>query len=114
MRIIKQPLKKLIFTCIYLALIFVLYKLGAGCIFLKFLHLPCPGCGMTRALLSAVRFDFLSAFNYHGMFWSMPVLYLYFLFDGSLFRNKKVNKTVFILMAIGFGINWIFHLIKFY
>jgi len=111
---IKNPVKKIIFTCLYLALLFVLYKLGASCIFLRFLHFPCPGCGMTRALLSVFKFDFVSAFHYHAMFWSMPLLYLYFLFDGNLFRNKKVNKTVFILIVVGFGINWVYNLLKFY
>lgn len=111
---IKSPANKIIFTCLYLALLFVLYKLGASCIFLRFLHFPCPGCGMTRALLSVFKFDFVSAFNYHGMFWSIPLLYLYFLFDGNLFRNKKVNKACFILIAIGFGINWIYNLLKFH
>ena len=42
------------------------------------------------------------------------IMYLYFLFDGNLFRNKKVNKACFILIAIGFGINWIYNLLKFH
>lgn len=105
--------KKILFTAFYLALLFVLYKLGASCIFLRFLHIPCPGCGMTRALISVLHFDFSGAFGYHFMFWTAPVLYLYFLFDGKLFKNKKLNKTVFILIAVGFGINWIFKILNF-
>lgn len=111
---IKNPAQKIIFTFLYLALLFVLYKIGASCIFLRFLHFPCPGCGITRALISAFRFDFVSAFKSHSMFWSIPVLYLYFLFDGNLFKNPKVNKTIFILIATGFGINWINNLLNFY
>lgn len=110
MRKINEPAKKIFLTVLYLALLAVFYKLGASCIFLRFFHIPCPGCGMTRAMLSVLKLDFVGAFHYHFMFWSMPVLYLYFLFDGRLFANKKLNKAVFILIALGFGINWLYHI----
>ena len=102
--------KKLLFTCAYFLLIFVLHKMEVGCIFLRFLNFPCPGCGMTRAWLSVFSLDLASAFRLHFMFWSAPVLYLYFLFDGRLFRNLKVNKGVFIVIAIGFAVNWIYRI----
>ncbi len=111
MRKIKDLKLKIAFTLFYLALLVVLYKLGASCIFMRFLHVPCPGCGMTRAMLSLLKLNIADAFHYHFMFWSMPVLYLYFLFDGNLFKNKKLNKTVFVLIAVGFAINWIYHII---
>lgn len=111
MRKINDLPKKIIFTAFYLALLFVLYKLGASCIFMNIFHIPCPGCGMMRAMISVLHLDFWGALNYHFMFWSMPVLYLYFLFDGKLFTNKKLNTFAFVLIAIGFGINWIYHII---
>ena len=109
----KDLLKKLLFTCAYFLLIFVFYKMEIGCIFLRFLHIPCPGCGMTRAWLSALSLDFASAFRHHFMFWSAPLLYLWFLFDGKLFKNRKINKAAFILIALGFAANW-FYQIYFY
>ena len=109
----KDLLKKLLFTCAYFLLIFVFNKMEIGCIFLRFLHIPCPGCGMTRAWLSALSLDFASAFMHHFMFWSAPLLYLWFLFDGKLFKNRKINKAVFVLIALGFAANW-FYQIYFY
>ena len=105
---------KLLVIAVVTAFIAVLYLFKTTCPIMALLGFPCPGCGMTRALLSVFKFDFVSAFHYHAMFWSMPLLYLYFLFDGNLFRNKKVNKTVFILIVVGFGINWVYNLLKFY
>ena len=104
---IKQPVLKVIVTALYLAAVTVLYLSPISCIFIELFGIRCIGCGMTRALLCALRFDFASAFNYHAMFWSVPVLFLYFLFDGNLFKNKAVNRAVFIVIAVGFIINWI-------
>ena len=93
--------KKLIFTGVYIAIVAVWFLSDwAGCIFQVAFGIPCPGCGMTRAILAAVRLDFCAAFSFHPMFWSIPVLYLYFLADNGLFRNK-VDK--FVLWGIGAG-----------
>ncbi|MBQ4087073.1 MAG: DUF2752 domain-containing protein [Clostridia bacterium] len=62
---------------------------------------------MTRAVLSALRFRIAEAFSYHMMFWSLPILYLFFLFDGKLFRQKWLNAICLILIGVGFVINWI-------
>lgn len=103
---IKDLKEKILITTLYLFIILLAYNLNFSCVYRKILNIPCPGCGMTRAFLSAIKFDFIKAFKFHPMFWSVPILYLYFLFDGKLFKNKKVNMIVFIFIAIGFGINW--------
>ena len=72
---------------------------------------PCPGCGMTRAVLAALRLDLAAAFGYHAMFWSMPVLFLYFLFDQGLFRNKCWDRLVLWGICIGFAVNWLIKLL---
>lgn len=82
-----------------------------GCPVLKLTGLPCIGCGMTRAIVSALKLDFVAAFGYHFMFWSVPILYLYMIFDGVLFKNKILNRAVFGIIAAGFFINWIYRLI---
>lgn len=107
MQRIKQPVLKAVITILYLAAVTVLYLSPISCIFIELFGIRCIGCGMTRALLSAIRFDFASAFGYHAMFWSLPILFLYFVFDGNLFKNKILNRAVFIAIAVGFIINWI-------
>ncbi len=37
---------------------------------------PCPGCGMTRAVLSALRLDFRAAFAYHPLWVTLPLLFV--------------------------------------
>ena len=51
----------------------VLYLLDVGCIFRLMTGIPCPGCGMTRAWLAALRLDFAAAFAYHPLFWVVPI-----------------------------------------
>ncbi len=40
---------------------------GPPCLFRTFLHLPCPGCGMTRSLISLWHADPAVSFRYHPM-----------------------------------------------
>lgn len=102
---------KLIVTLALLAFVAVLWVLKIPCPVFALTGIPCPGCGMTRALVGAVQFRFAYAFEMHAMFWSAPVLYLYFLCDGRLFRSRWLNRAVLVLIALGFAVNWLRHFI---
>lgn len=54
-----------------------LYLFGGGlCLLRLTTGIPCPGCGMTRALLSALRGDFAAALAFHPLWWTLPLLAL--------------------------------------
>lgn len=53
-----------------------LYLLDIGCVFRLMTGIPCPGCGMTRAWLAALRLDFTAAFAYHPLFWVVPIAFV--------------------------------------
>ncbi|MDR1953219.1 MAG: DUF2752 domain-containing protein [Clostridiales Family XIII bacterium] len=55
-----------------MALIF-LYK----CPIYYFFHVPCPGCGITRAYLSIASLDIKAAFNHHPLFFIALPMTLY-------------------------------------
>lgn len=99
--------EKLLLTAAYGLVIFLLWLFQIPCIYQYLFSIPCPGCGMTRAMLAALRLDLNSAFRYHPMFWSIPVLYLYLLMDGGLFRTKWLDLTILIAIGAGFLINWV-------
>ena len=103
---IKNKKVKIIATLAFCALICVLWIFQTPCIIKFITGIPCPGCYITRGVLAALRFDFVSAWSYHPMFWSIPVLYLYYLFDGRLFKSKILNSGLIALIIIGFLINW--------
>ena len=104
--------KDKLFTLGLLAVLLAAYLLlKIPCPTMRFLNIPCPCCGMTRAWLRVLRWDIPGAFSMHGMFWSVPLLIVYYLFDGKLFKKKWLDRSVHILLAVGFTFNWIVHLL---
>lgn len=57
-----------------------------------FLGFACPFCGLTRAWLSALMFDFAQAFSYHPLFLFAPIL-IFMCFHKKLF--KRVNEKIY-------------------
>ena len=104
---IKNLKQKLLITAAVLLFAVLLYLSPISCPILYLTGVRCPGCGMTRALLSAVRLDFATAFSYHFMFPSVPLLYFCFLRDGKLFKNKTLNIIFYVIIILGFAVNWI-------
>ena len=83
------------------------YVWNLPCIIKSLTGVSCPGCGMTQAFLAAIRLDFATAFAHHKMFWSLPVLYLCFLKDGTLFSARWANAMVYVGLLAGFLWNWL-------
>ncbi len=104
---IKQAGYKMFITFIVLIYAATLSLSSISCPFLTLFKTECPGCGMTRALLCALRFDFSGAFSHHLMFWSVPILYLCFLLDRKLFKKRGLNICFYTIIFVGFLINWI-------
>lgn len=102
---------KFTFTIIYLFILLLASVLKLPCIFVGTMGIPCPGCGMTRALKSAIAFDFVKAFSYHWMFWALPIMYIYFLWEGRVFENGKIDKVIWCVIGVGFLANWVYRLI---
>ncbi|MBR4072859.1 MAG: DUF2752 domain-containing protein [Clostridia bacterium] len=110
-RSVRHPVLKLLFPLLLLILTIPLLYFRIGCVWNYFLGVPCPGCGMTRALIALLRGDIITSLKYHFMLFSLPVLYLYVFFDGKLFKNKILNNGLLIIILIGFLIRWIINLV---
>ena len=102
---------KLFTVALLLVCLGVFWLFRLPCPFQHFLHIPCFGCGMTRAYLCLLRLDIAGAFAMHAMFWSVPLLGLYYIFDWRLLKNKWADNVVLTLLCLGFVINWIVHLL---
>ncbi len=76
------------------------------CVFRHFFGLYCPGCGMTRAALSVLRLDFLSALYYNPLVFSLPYIALYIVCD---FKGKA-HKYILAAIAALFVLNWVIRL----
>lgn len=107
MKKIKYLKEKLFLSILFFIVVLLFYIFKIDCIYKTVLGIPCVCCGMTRAVFSAIRFDFISAFKFNPMFWSLPVIYLYFLLDGKLFKSKKLNIAVISFIILGLVANWV-------
>ena len=92
------------------------------CTFRSVTGIPCPGCGLLRSMVSATHGDIAGSWDYHrlGLLTTLYVLCQFLfraavlLFPGLESRYSRVgsylNKGI-ILLAVLFGVNWIFTLI---
>lgn len=105
-------LKDKLLTCGIFAICLILFRLfHIPCPMDYFFHIPCPGCGMTRAYICLLHLDIPGAFQAHPMFWSVPILLIFYFADGSVFKQKWLNWGIMILIATGFAVNWIAELL---
>ena len=102
--------KKTIFLIVCVVCVGIAQRLGVTCIIKNLTGYMCPGCGITRACLSAIRLEFKKAFLCNPMFWSVPVLLCSFYCDGHLIKNRIINWGIHIAILSGFIINWIIRL----
>ena len=62
-----------------------------GCPLRALFHIPCPGCGMTRAFVSAFQLDFHAAFLYHPLFPVFVLIPIVLLLHLFLFFHRRQN-----------------------
>ena len=112
----KKPLRNWYFRRLLLLLGMALYfflafsvmkRTGIGCVFLHFLGIPCPGCGMTRALLALLRLDFAAAFAYHPLIFAMPYVFCYVFLP----MEGRIHRRILTVIGIAGLINWVYRII---
>lgn len=93
------------------------------CIFKNLTGLPCPGCGLTHSVTSAVRGDISGSLSHHrlGLLTIIYILSQFLVSLGVIFLSglrerlqklgKFLNKGI-IILGVLFFINWIDTLIK--
>ena len=67
------------------------------------------GCGMTRAMLSLIHFDFSSAFYFHPLIFIMPFVAVLVLFKNKL--SAKTKNICFFVISFLFLALYIYRLL---
>jgi Protein of unknown function (DUF2752). len=93
--------------CIFIIYLF-LSLLHIGCPIKFVTGISCPGCGMTRAVLSALRLNFKEAFHYHPLFFMTPVMLFLFLFEEAI--KPIYYKIAWFIIILLFFLIYIFRL----
>ena len=75
----------------------------------------CPGCGLTRACLCALKLDFKSAFEYHPLFLIFGAGMLYFIFYEQIKKcfkiSVKLELVVLLVVAALFVAVWLIRIV---
>ncbi len=103
---------KILCILLILGLYLLLSRYNVPCIFMELFNIPCPGCGMTRALRSLIDLDFYKALQYHPMVYCMSVVILYIIMDGRIFKNRLFNNIILFIILIGFAVCYIVRLLN--
>lgn len=110
MKYIAKPniVKILCVTLLAGASLLILYH----CPFFYVLGIHCPGCGMTRALLSLLHLDITAAFYYHPLFPAVLLTALYPVAEhfGVLRLSNSVKRKLLAILCLLFFITYIIRL----
>lgn len=103
--ILRKPARlwlKLLIMGLCCGFLLLYVALQIHCPIRRLIGIPCPGCGMTRAWKCLLQLDLPGAFSHHPMFWSVPLVALFVLYDCRLFRRPWLNTLVLGLVLAGF------------
>lgn len=89
----KRFINILILFCLVLFLI-IIYFFPVNCIFKQFTDISCPGCGLTRAFLSLLSFNFVDAFLLNIL--SIPLFIFLIILIVNLIVDIYKNRFKFI------------------
>ena len=75
------------------------FNIGIPCIFYEVTNLYCPGCGITRAIISLLKLDFYQAFRFNPLvIILLPFLLIYNIYIW-IFNGKKIlSQSVWIIL----------------
>ena len=108
----KITLRKFLAVHIPAAVVIVLYIiLPIGCPIKYFLHIDCPACGSTRALVALLRGDTASYFLYNPIALPLLLIVLFALHKGLFNLNRRTEMLIIISIAVCVFIAYIFRII---
>lgn len=91
---------------LYLKIWLPVTNLAIPCVFHEVTGLYCPGCGITRSLLSLLELDIVQAFKFNPLwFFLVPLYTTYVLMSkAKLKRASQFTMTAILIGTIAFGI----------
>lgn len=93
---------------ILLVLLMLLYAFFVGCPIYRLTGAPCPGCGMTRAFIAAMKLDVGTAFGCHPLFPLFAIETVYVLFRGMGLKRFVLAPRIELAIGIfSLGLLWI-------
>ena len=108
----KITLRKFLAVHIPAAVVIVLYIiLPIGCPINYFLHIDCPACGSTRAIISLLRGDIRAYFTYNPVALPLLAVVLFALHKGLFNLSRRTEMIILIPSAVCVFIVYIYRII---
>lgn len=91
---------------LYLKVWLPLTNIGIPCVFRELTGFYCPGCGITRVVLSLFKLDVVQAFRYNPLLFVLLPLYLiYFVTTKKqMTMMSKATMAVMLIITLAFGL----------
>ena len=96
--------KVLILVLLGLSIIFLFIKkfgeiTGSICLIRGLTGVPCPSCGMSRAIISVINGDIINAFKFHPLFWLPFVVLLLIVLKRRFFKQILISAIILIMLV---------------
>ena len=96
--------KVLISALLGLSIIFFFIKgfgkvTGSICLIRGLTGIPCPSCGMSRAIIAVINGDIINAFKFHPLFWLPFVALLLIIFKRRFFKKILICSIILIMLV---------------
>ncbi len=88
--------------------VFIMKIIGITCPILALFNIPCPTCGMSRALICLIRLDLKGYMSYNPMALPLCAAVL-IMFNLGEFKKKRTALVISLGIVV---LNFIFYLIK--
>lgn len=101
-----------IFAGMLYAVIIQFTGFGIPCLFNKITGLKCPGCGITRGIMSCLHGNFIQGIKYNPpVILGSPVI-LYFLYQNTIKEKYKLNTIEKIILYIYITVLFIYTVLR--
>lgn len=67
---------------------------GSICLIRGIIGIPCPSCGITRAVISFINGNIINAFKFHPLFWLPFVVAVLIIFKREFFKKILVIAII--------------------